>query len=373
MKRVTFLVPLVAVVAMVVAALAVDAGCSAEPRAQGKSQVTAESFNDRSMELPDELLRGAIDIHVHAGPHLKSSPRSVDPMQAARQAKAAGMRGLVYMDVLENSSGTAWLVSRMVPDIQVFGGIILNTAYGGMNPRSVKTALYYGDGAKYIQFGTHSAYFQASREGRVMDGKYRLIQDVYPKFKEEELSRAIRIPVNEDPGPELDEILKLVADHPHVYIDSGHVSVEEALRLVDLKKVYGYQKVIVSSSVTKLATVEQLKYMISQGAVIEHTIASYMAQQMIPGTHYYIEEDYMSIDEAMDKEAEGGIRRVGEMIRALGAENCILSTDSGRYSMPTPLECMRVFIACMLDLKISPEEIRLMVKTNPEKLLGIEN
>ena len=283
------------------------------------------------------------------------------------------MQALVYLDVSEMSNGIAWLVNQHVMDFHVYGGLILNTVYGGMNPRSVKTALYYGDGAKYIQFGTHSAYFQASREGRVIDGEYRLIQDIYPKFKSEELGRAIRIPVKEDPGVELDEILKLVADHPHVYIDTGHVSVEEAIRLVELKQKYGYQKVIVSSSVTKLASVEQLKYMIEQGALIEHTIASYMAQQMIPGTHYYIEEEYMSIDEAMDKEAEGGIRRVGELVRAIGAENCILSTDSGRYSMPTPLECMRVFIACMLDLNISAEEIRLMVKTNPERLLGIRS
>jgi hypothetical protein len=327
----------------------------------------------RTNELSEELLIGAIDIHVHPGPHLMTSPRRLDPIRVAIQARDAGMQALVYLDVSEMSNGITWLVNQHVPDFHVYGGLILNTVYGGMNPRSVKTALYYGDGAKYIQFGTHSAYFQASREGRVIEGKYRLIQDIYPKFKSEELGRAIRIPVNEDPGVELDEILKLVADHPHVYLDTGHVSVEEAIRLVDLKQKYGYQKVIVSSSVTKLASIEQLKYMIGRGAFIEHTIASYMAQQMIPGTHYYIEEDYMSIDEAMDKEAEGGIRRVGELVRALGPENCILSTDSGRYSMPTPLECMRVFIACMLDLNISPEEIRLMVKTNPERLLGISS
>ncbi len=327
----------------------------------------------RTNALSEELLIGAIDIHVHPGPHLMTSPRRLDPIRVAIQARDAGMQALVYLDVSEMSNGIAWLVNQHVPDFYVYGGLILNTVYGGMNPRSVKTALYYGDGAKYIQFGTHSAYFQASREGRVIDGKYRLIQEIYPKFKDEELGRAIRIPVNEDPGVELDEILKLVADHPHVYIDTGHVSVEEAIRLVDLKKKYGYQKIIVSSSVTKLASVAQLKYMIGQGALVEHTIASYMAQQMIPGTHYYIEEEYMSIDEAMDKEAEGGIRRVGELVRELGAENCILSTDSGRYSMPTPLECMRVFIACMLDLNISAEEIRLMVKTNPERLLGISS
>ena len=125
---------------------------------------------------------GAIDIHVHAGPHLKSSPRRVDPLQAAQEAKAAGMRGLVFMDVLENSCGTAWLVSRAVPGIEVFGGIILNTVYGGMNPRAVRTALYYGAGAKFVSFGAHSTYYLASQEGRMVDGKPVPFKDLYPKF-----------------------------------------------------------------------------------------------------------------------------------------------------------------------------------------------
>ena len=38
----------------------------------------------RTFEMSHELLRGAIDIRVHPGPHLPSSPRRVDPFEAAR-------------------------------------------------------------------------------------------------------------------------------------------------------------------------------------------------------------------------------------------------------------------------------------------------
>jgi hypothetical protein len=95
----------------------------------------------RSFQLSRDLLRGAIDIHVHAGPHIFSSPRRVDPFEAAIEARDAGMRAIVYMDVFEMSNGTAWLVNRQVPDFTTYGGLILNTVYGGMNPRAVKTAL----------------------------------------------------------------------------------------------------------------------------------------------------------------------------------------------------------------------------------------
>ena len=120
-----------------------------------------------------ELLQGAIDIHVHAGPHLTSSPRRVDPFEAAQEAKDAGMQAIVLLDVFEMTNGVSWLVNKIVPDFRTYGGLILNTVYGGMNPRAVKTALHYGDCAKYISFGAHSTYFQAAREGRYVDGKFQ--------------------------------------------------------------------------------------------------------------------------------------------------------------------------------------------------------
>jgi hypothetical protein len=61
----------------------------------------------RSFDLSRQLLQGAIDIHVHAGPHIFSSPRRVDPVEAAAQARDAGMRAIVFMDVFEMSNGTA--------------------------------------------------------------------------------------------------------------------------------------------------------------------------------------------------------------------------------------------------------------------------
>jgi hypothetical protein len=257
------------------------------------------------------------------------------------------------------SNGIAWLVNRQVPDFKTYGGLLLNTVYGGMNPRAFKTAIYYGDGAKYLNFGTHSTYYQASKEGRMVDGRFVPLSELYPKFRKEELSRCIRIPVDEPPDPALDEILQLLARHPHIYMDTGHVSIEEADRLIDLKEEYGYEKIVVSSAVTKIASIEQIRVMAEKGAFIEFSIAAYTAPQMIPLTHYYVEKEYISIDEGMTEEASGGIRLVAEQMRELGSEHCIMSTDFGS-------------ISCMLDLGIPPNDIRTMVKTNPERLMGLE-
>ncbi len=323
----------------------------------------------RSLERSEELLRGAIDIHVHAGPHIFSSPRRVDPFQAAIHARDAGMRAIVYMDVFEMSNGTAWLVNRAVPDFKTYGGIILNTVYGGMNPRAVKTALSYGDGAKYVSFGAHSTYYQAAREGRLVDGVFTPLSEIYPEFRKE-LETCITIPEG-PPSPELDEILRLIASHLHIYMITGHVDVPEAMRLVDYAEEYGIERVVVSSAVVKEAGLDQLRYMADKGAYIEYTLAAYTHTTSIPKTHYYVEREYASIDEGISREVSGGVKKAAEQMERIGAESCIICTDFGVYTLPTPVEGLREFIAGLMDMELPDEEISRMVKANPEKLLGL--
>ena len=331
----------------------------------------SETFRTRSMDLTAELLQGAIDIHVHAGPHLNSSPRRVDPFEAAAEARAAGMRAIVYMDVFSESCGTAHLVRRQVTGIEVYGGIILNSCYGGINPRAVKTALHYGAGAKFVQFGTHTTHFMASREARMKDGKPVLLKDLYPKFLEEEFSRSIRIPLD-TVTPEIDEILSLIAEHPGVYLNTGHVSGEEAKRLVDLARTYGIKNVIVAEHALAELSIEEQKDVASKGAFLEHSVAQYIGAGAIPKTHYYVEPEYM-YDVVLDvAKYRPNLRGLCDQIREIGPEHFIISSDYGIRALPTPVEGMRMAIACFLDMNFSSEEIQTMICTNPARLLSLE-
>ena len=316
-------------------------------------------------------MKGAIDIHIHAGPHLKSSPRSVTPIQAATQARDAGMRAIVFMDVFEMSNGTSQLVNEAVPGFQTFGGINLNTVYGGMNPRAVKTSLNYGDGAKYVAFGTHSTHWMTSREGHYINGEFKEFWKTDPKFKEEELGRSIRIPIDEAPTPELEEILQLIAAHPDVYMITGHVSAPEALRLTELGVEYGIKRMLVSSTIFKIATMNQLQQMVDNGAYIEYTLAAYGHSSGTRKTDYYVEIEYAS-DPIPSQFPKTSIKTVAEQTQELSPEHCIMATDYGVYTMPPPLEGLREFTALMLDLGTPEEDIGKMIKTNPEKLLGLK-
>jgi len=59
------------------------------------------------------------------------------------------------------------------------------------------------------------------------------------------------------------------------------------------------------------------------------------------------------------------------MIKTVGAEHCIMSTDFGQVHNPPPPEGLRIFIRAMRENGISDGEIRMMVNENPGKMLDI--
>lgn len=325
-----------------------------------------EQLFTRSREKSIELLSGAIDLHVHPGPHLLSSPRSTNPIECAQEARAAGMRALVFMDVMTVSSGTAWLTEQVVDGIHCYGGIILNTACGSLNPRAVMNATTYGNGARFVSFGAHCTHYQASTEGRYEDGEWILLREKYPKFAADEMPRKIRIP-DDPPGKELAEILEIIAANPQIYMISGHVSPHEALRLGILAREFGIKKYLISSHTSVAMTEEELMQAFELGAYIEHTFA---AGGSAAKTHYYAEYEYRSggkghsIDEVM---------MAADRIRKFGAEHFVCGTDLGVYSSAKPVEGMRQYIASLMDEGLTDEQIRMVTSINPGRLLDLND
>src|SRR4029453_7156250 len=77
-------------------------------------------------------LAGPIDIHVHHLPDDRA--RSIDAIDVAKLASELKMRGLGLKNHYESTAGIAYLVRKIVPGIEVFGGIDLNPTVGGVNP-----------------------------------------------------------------------------------------------------------------------------------------------------------------------------------------------------------------------------------------------
>ncbi len=329
-----------------------------------------ESFEHRYENLPDRLLCGAIDTHVHAGPVLMSNPGHTDPIEIAVAARDAGMKALVYYDVFGWASGTAWMVNRHVKGIKTYGGYLMNSCHGGMNPRAVKTALNMGDGCRFISFGSHCTYYQASRESALIDGKLVAFKDAYPKFAKEELSRAVQIKLDDPVPSELDEILSMIAEREEVYLNVGHVSAQEALRLVDLSKRYGIKKVLICHPVRAQMSVAQQKELAAQGIFLEGCAVDFMYPPA-PRTHYYVEREYMDMGDAVARMRPGSFDFFN-ILKEVGPDQIVLGTDYGIRSAPTAVEGMRILISELLDFEFSTEDIIKMTATNPSRLIGME-
>ena len=63
---------------------------------------------------------------------------------------------------------------------------------------------------------------------------------------------------------------------------------------------------------------------------------------------------------------------VAQAIREVGPEHYILASDLGQVHNPPPPEGLRIYIMMLLERGFSHEEIRVMVRKNPERLLGLE-
>ena len=91
-------------------------------------------------------LTGVIDFHVHSGPD--SRPRSVSDLEIARIAKRAGMRGLVFKNHFTMTADRAALAMQVVDGIEIFGGVALNRAVGGLNAEAVRQLVAFSGGTR---------------------------------------------------------------------------------------------------------------------------------------------------------------------------------------------------------------------------------
>ncbi|MBI4303925.1 MAG: hypothetical protein HY665_06265 [Chloroflexi bacterium] len=281
------------------------------------------------MNTIDSLMQGAIDMHVHHAPDAQRG-RRVDALEAAIQAEQAGMRAIVIKSHDYPTAPLAYIVGRQVRNLAVFGGISLDFAVGGLNPVAVETSAILG--AKVVWMPTFSS---ANDHRRLKLG-----------------SEGIKI-VDEEGKllPVVHEILNIVKKYDMV-LATGHVSAPEAFTLVDEARRQGLTRIVAThpleQRVGATLSIEEQKQMAEKGAFIEHCFLC-----------------LMPLGDRLDP------MRMVEAIRAVGAERCILTTDLGQDFNPPPAEGMRMMLATLLRYKLSAEEIELMVKVNPARLLGL--
>ncbi len=292
------------------------------------------------------LLRGAIDCHVHCAPHL--SGRSVNVFDAVRQAAAAGMRGIGIMCNFQNTSGFAALANEELGNLgcEAFGGVIMQPTAGGVTLEVAKAAIGYGygpgTGAKFVSLPTHHTKFIAEREGRSL------------AFIETTFS----VPHNglvPDPVP---AIMDLCAQKDVVF-DCGHVSAPEAVALAEEARKRGVTRIRTHGS---RYPVDAIGAITALGGYVELSFFILTHATQVGLTH---------VDEEKHKiSGSSTIQDFAPRMRAAG-DRCILSSDSGVYLLPPPVEALRQYIMLTQSEGFSDADIRRMTRDNPAALFGI--
>ena len=270
-------------------------------------------------------LEGVVDLHFHTGPD--SRPRSVDDIEASRLAAEAGMRAILLKNHFTMTADRAAVAMGQVDGLEIFGGLVLNRAVGGINPEAVRQmATFSGGRGKVVWLPTFDSEYAATSSGS--DGPY------------------VSILENGEPLPAVLEVFELLAEHD-LTLAMGHSAPGEVLRLIPEARRLGVPRILVTHVFSQGATREQMRRMAEEDAIMEiDWLAVYGGNRTI--------EDYVSA------------------IRDLGAEAFFMSSDLGQEGNPVHPDGLRAYIRAMLDAGITEEEIDIMTRRNPARLLGLD-
>lgn len=272
-------------------------------------------------------LEGIIDIHAHVGPATQLSiSRSLDAIEAAQLAQRHGMRALVFKQHYLETASWAYLVSRMVPGIKLFGGIALNRSVGGLNPNAVEQVATFAGGFGRVVF--------------------------MPTFESEHYNpnSPIAVPVSKNGQllPAVYEVLKVVAKYD-MALSTGHSSPQESLMIIKAAKAAGVNRIFVQHPIMPSIgmSIEMQKEAVKIGALLEYVIGEALESQ---------------------QEFEHWI----EGIKSVGPDNVVISSDLGQWGRSLPTDGYKLIIPRLLKAGFTQSQIDTMTKTNPARIIGLE-
>jgi hypothetical protein len=293
---------------------------------------------------PDDvarLLMGAVDLHCHSGP--AAMPRILDHYDALMDCAEAKFRALVYKDHFYPGMAHAVMLERLVPNtgVELFSGIALNNASGGINPHAVDHALRLG--AKIVWMPTLAAKNHIDQTtGAAKD---------FPKTAEKMLD-PIPLTCLDANGRLTDEtrlVLDLIAE-ADVILAGGHLHVSEQHILFAEAKARGVKKMLVNHPTYVIGCTDQdMRDLAALGVFMEHEIGMF-----VPG-----------------RAQKGDARDLRRVIDLVGVDRVVLCSDLGLRGSPRPVDGYRTIVQGFLDLDMPEDDIKRLISTNAAAMLNL--
>ena len=282
---------------------------------------------------------GVIDMHAHTHPDVFG--RSIDDVDLATLAKARGMRGIVIKNHISETASRAALAMKAVPGIEVWGGIVLNNAVGGINPVAVEWMhRFYGSRGKVVWLPTFESDKHVKTFGKPTD-------------------KGIEVAPDGKVLPAMEEVLKIIAKE-NLLLATGHVHPYEVVAVVKRAKELGVKNIIVTHGLTTVPglSTAQAKEVTQMGALIE---ICYLQFQAGPNAPLEFLKHWQQI----------GAKQVAQAIKDFGAQSIVVSTDLGQSQNMVHPDGVEAAIGAMKREGISDGDIDIMMRKNPARLLGL--
>jgi Family of unknown function (DUF6282) len=304
-------------------------------------------------ELPEvtpelrELVRGGFDSHIHIAPD--TVERRIDDVSLARRFEEVGLVGFILKSHYTSTAERAAVVRRVVPGIEARGAITLNRAVGGMNPIAVEIA--GREGARTVWMPTvDSANERQHLAAMGPDANLPVWAKLEFELRDAGID-ADPVAVVDSEGavlPETRDVLAAIARNDMV-LATGHLSNDEAGAVVDAAFEAGVRTVVITHPdfPSQNMPVDQQVELAGRGAFVERCFTQ-------PHTGKCSWEQWM------------------DGIRAVGAEQTVLSTDLGQIKNPPVEDGLPLMAARLLDAGFSEEEVRTMAVTNTRRVAGVD-
>lgn len=286
-----------------------------------------------------EVLKGAVDLHVHPGP--SPFPRRLTLMDAATQAAEAGFGAIMVKSHHHSMVTDVIAVEQAVGGLPlpVYSGIPLNSTVGGLNVHAVEMTLALGGRA--VWFPTISA-----AQHMCLHEELNFPDPVIAMRPPDEVA------VLDDHGkllPAAQEILELIRSHEAILM-AGHSDARTVDALIAGARAAGVERIVVNHpNFVVGADLDIVAAWASQGVIMEHSLCMYDERSHLCQA---------TLDDLL------------AYLSAAGPDRTILGSDLGQGGNPFPVESYRLIVGRLLERGVSADDLHAICALNGAQLLS---
>jgi hypothetical protein len=279
-----------------------------------------------------KLMDGAIDVHIHSAPDAYA-PRLADEVELGIKACEAGLKAVVFkchsapnarsIPVVQ-SAVDVWASEHEKQRTEVFGGVVLNYAVGGLNPEAVAVNARFG--GKYVW----TPNLDSANHRKIVG-----------------LKAGINVIGNDGKVvPEMREIFRLIAEADMV-LGICHLTAAEVFALI--KEAHDAQvkriEIVHPNHPSFRLSHENLATAVDMGVFLG--LYSWNVAPPMFDLDYYL-----------------------SVIKRVGVDYVVFGSDCGHFKNVPPTESLRMFITALLLAGVPDKDVERIVRINPSRLLG---